>query len=56
MHVDVAFSGSVVSVEALVKFLKLLEQLVPAPVKTAKVTPHVLALPSPDYSPTQKTD
>ena len=37
MHVEVALSGSVISVEALVRFLKSLEQLVPAPVEAPKV-------------------
>jgi hypothetical protein len=37
MQVEVALSGSVMSVEALVRFLKNLEQLVPAPVETPKV-------------------
>ena len=37
MQVDMAFSGSVLSVEALVRFLKCLETLVPAPVAAPKV-------------------
>jgi hypothetical protein len=37
MNVEVALSGSVVSVEALVKFLRRLEKLVPAPVRSPKV-------------------
>jgi hypothetical protein len=37
MQVEMAFSGSVLSVEALVRFLKCLETLVPAPVAAPKV-------------------
>jgi hypothetical protein len=37
MQVEVAFSGSVLSVEALARFLKCLETLVPAPVAAPKV-------------------
>lgn len=36
-HVEVAVSGPVVSVEALVRFLKCLEKLLPAPVGAPKV-------------------
>jgi hypothetical protein len=37
MQVEMAFSGSVLSVEALVRFLKCLETLAPAPVAAPKV-------------------
>ena len=37
MNVEVAFSGSVKSVEALARFLKHLEVLVPQPVEVPKV-------------------
>ena len=37
MHVEVAFSGSVLSVEVLARFLKCLEKLIPAPVVAPKV-------------------
>jgi hypothetical protein len=37
MHVEVAFSGSVKSVEALVRFLRYLEVLEPQPVDVPKV-------------------
>ena len=37
MHVEVALSGSVISVEVLARFLKSLEHLVPAPVEAPKV-------------------
>ena len=37
MNVKIEFSGSVKSVEALVRFLKHLEALVPRPVSTPKV-------------------
>ena len=37
MRVEVAFSGSVSNVEALVRFLKCLERLIPAPVEAPKV-------------------
>ena len=37
MNVEVALSGSIVSVEALVRFLRNLEKSVPAPVGAPKV-------------------
>ena len=37
MHVEVALSGSVMSVEALARFLRDLERLVPAPTGAPKV-------------------
>jgi hypothetical protein len=38
MHVEVAFSGSVKSVEALARFLRHLEVLIPQPIDAPKVS------------------